>query len=422
VNRDEAFQLLGLYLGASGEMIAQKHRDKRAALEARLPAPDGSSRAALQTEIARLDLALEIATGKSPEHSAPTQLDGVALARAPRKRGKLVLLALLIGLVMFAVTGRVAMYLFDPAKSEPTAPLSTEEAERASVAWLTYISRSGRPDTASGREAATQLGQAAGAREAGNPELAQRKYNEAWQAFFNAFKEEGAAAGADWQKEVATPWHDKLQGRFPFDPKAGPAADVAAVAQLFNPVDGTAWKYQRRFDALAEVELKGTRFFALPAGYAEFLRTAQGLRDALFAGQGRQIQVPFAARIHPGRLWGKITLEIGNKECTSNRRGEWTPMVWNGDDGGCILKAGPLDDRKDPTRSVDATGNPWGLLKILGTCKPLESTGPEQNWAIEDFDLGKGPGAKADPPSIQILQDRKPSPFDFATYEAVKLP
>lgn len=422
MNRDEALQLLGLYLGASGEMIAQKHRDKRAALEARLPAADDTARAGLQSEISRLDLAAEIAAGKAPEHSAPTQLEGVAVPGTRRKRGKLVLLALLVGLVMFAITGRVAMYLFDPAKHEPTAPLSTEEAERASVAWLTYVSRSGRPDTALGREAATQLGQAAGAREAGNPELAQRKYNDAWQAFYNAFKEEADAATAAWQKDVARPWQDKLAGRFPFDPKAGPDADVATVGLLFNPVDGAAWKHQRWFDALADVELKGTRFFTRPNGYADFIKSAEVLRDALFAKDGRKLFVPFAARIHPGRMWARITLEIGNKECTSNRLGNWTTLAWNADDGGCILKAGGLDDRKEATRSIDATGSPWGLLKILRTCKAIESSGAEQNWSIEDFDTGKGAGAKTEPPSLQILQDRKPSPFDLAIYEAVKLP
>lgn len=439
VTRDEAFQLLGLYLGASEDHIRAKHASRREAVELRLAAAPSSEHAALRAELARLDEAAAIASGRAPEGSAPTSSSGLPVTRlqtavggpaqsgtqpipaAPgrRSRGWIVLVALLVGLAGYYVATKAGMWFFDSQHKEEAAPAAIAEAETASVAWLTYLSRSGRSETDEGRKAAEALHKGAGARAAGDMALAVRQYNEAWQGFFNAFRAEAALAEKAWQDDVARPWREKLKPSFPFTPGSDQDAPVAVLSRLVNPRDGTVWRDARWFDAMAVVELKGTRFFTPPAGRADFMLACEGLRDALFAADRDRLWVPFAARILHGRLWGKITFEVGDKVGTSERDGEFEAFSWRNESGGCVLKAfGPAARKESAT--VDRGASPWGLLRVLRECRYEGVVDNVHSWGLTPLE-GALAGGKREAPTLQVMVDRKPSPFDPAIYAAPRL-
>jgi len=427
VTRDEAFNILGLYLGASDEHIRAKHAAKRQAVETTLAGTPAASQQALQTELARLDEALAVASGKAPESSAVTQTEGIpatvifnaAPATPRRSRGWIVVVALLIGLCGYYVTTKFGMWFFDKEHQQESTPEVIADAELASVAWLTYLSRSGQPETAEGRKASEALNKGAGARAAGDLGLAQREYNTAWQAFFNAFKAEAARADAAWKDEVVTPWREKLQPFYPFDPRSTKDALVSDLAPLVNPKDGKLWSHSRWFDALAVVDIKGTKFFSLPKGRAEFMVACSKLRDCLFAPDADRLWVPFSARIMQGRVWGKITFEVGRTTGTSERDGQMEAFSWRGDNGGCVLKAYDLSGRKERD-VIDRSNSSWGLLRILAECKYVGLIENAHTWEITAFEQAL-PGAKKEAPTLQIMVDRKPSPFDLSVYAAAKL-
>lgn len=426
MTRDEAFQVLGLYVGASDEHIRVKHAARCLAVNQRLASAPAAEQPALKAELARLDEALAMASGRAPDASSPTMPGGFSvttLETNPRRggavKGVIVLAGLLLGLLGYYVITRTSMYLFDRQHTEEATPAAIADAEQASVAWLTYLSRSGRPETDEGRKAAEDLHKGAGARAAGDKSIYAQLYNSAWQGYFNAFRAEAARAESAWKDEVADPWRSKVQVNFPFNPDAAADAPVGEVTRILNPVSGAAWRHDRWFDALAVVELKGTKFYAPPKDRAEFRARAGKLRDALFPPDRDRINVPFLARVLPGRMWGRITFEISGRSGNSERDGEFEDFTWRNENGGCVLRAYLLGSRKE-TQIIDHKASQWGILRALKDARSEGQVDNAHSWSLTAFDQ-VGPGAKKEPPMLQILVDRANNPFDLSLYAAARL-
>lgn len=438
MTRDEAFNILGLYVGASDDHVRAKHASKREAVERRLIAAPETEHAALRAELALLDHAAAVASGRAPEGSAPTSTTGLPVTQlqtavggpvqtgtqpipaAPGKRSKgwIVLVALLIGLAGYYVATKAGMWFFDKEHKEEATPEVIADAELASVAWLTYLSRSGQNETDEGRKASEALNKGAGARAAGDMNLAQREYNTAWQAFFNAFKAEATRADKAWKDEVVTPWREKMQPYFPFDPLSTKDAPPTDLAKLVNPQDGTVWRHSRWFDALAVVDIKGTKFYALPKGRAEFLLACEKLRDALFPPDRDRIAVTFMVRILHGPLWGKVTFEMGTRVVSSERDGEFEQYTWRNESGGCLFKSYTVARKENG--EIDRSNSAWGLLRALRECKYEGVLENAHTWSLTAFEQTARNG-KRETPTLQIMIDRKPSPFDMSTYTGAKL-
>lgn len=443
MTRDDAFNLLGLYLGASEDHIRAKHASKREAVERRLLNAPETEHAALRAELARLDEAAAIASGKAPESSAPTDSRGLpatqiqtAVGSGPlggpvqtgtqpipaapgrRSKGWIVVAALLLGLAGYYVATKAGMWFFDKEHKEEATPEVIADAETASAAWLTYLSRSGQPETEEGRKASEALNKGAGARAAGDMNLAQREYNTAWQAYFNAFKAEATRAEQAWKSEVVDPWRQHVQPYFPFDPLSTKDASIPEMSKILNPKDGKAWSHSRWFDALAVADIKGTKFFTPPKGRAEFLQAGQKVRDAMFEEDRDRLWVPFTARVLHGRMWGRITFEIGNKVADSHADGLFDTFSWRNEGGGCAIKAWALGGRRE-TGVIDRSNSAWGLLRILRECKYEGVIENAQTWSLTALEQREG--SKRESPTLQIMTDRSPSPFDLGIYAACKL-
>jgi hypothetical protein len=436
VTREDAFRILGLYLGASDEHVRVKHAARREALLARIAAATPAEQTTLRAELAQLDEAAAVASGRAPESSAPASTGGPWVAQtqiaaggpvapapaspARRSRGWIVLVALALGLAGYYVATRAGMWFFDKRHNEPAVPEVIADAELASVAWLTYLSRSGVPETEAGRKATEALHRGAGARAAGDLNLAQREYSTAWQGYFNAFKAEADRAGNAWKDEVVTPWRARVAPFFPFNPQDTRDADVAELSRLINPQDGVLWRQQRWFDALVVAEIKGTRFFTPPTGRADFLAACAALRDALFPPDRDRIHVPFLVRIVHGPLWGKVTFEMGSRVISSERDGEFEAFSWRNESGGCVLRSfGPATRKENGV--VDRSGSTWGLLRVLHECRYDGLVDNAHTWSLTAFEQSATPRGKRETPTLQIMVDRKPSPFDPAIYAAARL-
>lgn len=199
------------------------------------------------------------------------------------------------------------------------------------------------------------------------------------EAGFDALKSEGdAEIKKAWKDEVTEFWAREFAGKFPFDAKAKGNVSMTAFATMFNPKSGRIWSVNRRLTALDKLSFQaGRKLVALTADYANTIRLATDIKDAMFDTDADElVKVKFSVKLTQAGLLVDSLLEIGsdadgnietlpyNKYPDQTRDFAWTQFNTGRSKLGVRVTA-KYTERKVPLPEKNLLEDEWGLLKIV---------------------------------------------------------
>lgn len=445
MTREEAHFLLGLYVGAAADQVEAKYRARRTLLEGQLAAAQGETARNLRASLQQLEAARQVAlslAGSGPQTALQpatqaelpptqvvipsTQTMPVVPAQPPgrRRRGPLVLAVLLLLLGAFAATGLLLMRQ-KPGQAHANSPESTalREAEEALAAWTAYLKAAGMDDTVTGKEAADALGKAKAAERGKEADEEARK---AWRKVMEAFQEEDRRQRELWEKGVLKNWHDRLAGRFPFDPAATEEAAPAEVDALLHPKSGALWRWQRKQAPLLDVKFGDFRAFE-PEAAQRSLAAAALLRDSLYPAGAETVEVRGLARLATGRAFSLGELVVAGQTVGGDTPG-FAPLTWKPGQGASLgLWATRRGEDKAP--QMDHTRSAWGLLRVLFAGHPTAGKDNLYQWSFEPALFTRLPGTReprrpppADAPTVLIQLKNANHPLDPGVWQRLQFP
>jgi hypothetical protein len=412
MDRDTAFKLLGLYVGASPEHIQLKYQSASEVLQSQIDS-EPARRPEFEAQLRQLGHAREVALGRGEDSGLPQHTPAW-------RRGPVVLLMLALALVVCVGGFFVAARWLDHKQAAREAADKRELVLTSLAAWDDYRAKTGLAQTPDGERAEAALQDAQQLEDQGDYARAGEGYGTALDLFQSAFAAENARLNAHWQQEVREPWQ-RLKACFPFDEASEVEADPALVAALFNPVSGAVWSRQREFDALAATDLAGLSAAALPQGYAQALEHAGRIRDALFGPDSEQVNVMFSIKlVEETKSLAELVLETGGASI-SHRAPNFTSASWTPKTAGARLRLKKLGERTPSTTPIDFGESSWGMLQLLRHCDYSGLQEGDHVWGVEFDGLADRRGkTRAMTGSIRIRLDRAANPFDFATYQGFK--
>jgi hypothetical protein len=395
MNREQALQALGLYVGATPQHIEDKYARKRAEVEASL------SGAELSSAVAQLELARSAAHGEET-HAQPPKRKVFA--------GSVVLGVIVAALVIYTVVTLTVGANLDGDLAETQA----RKAKTDAAQWVQAL-RDNKPPVET-PEMKQQEGVVAAAWQEAETLLAGEKWNEAEKKYREAVN--GASQVFTLQRAhpekqldaVIATWRDELRTRFPFNPDSKDDAPLEVVERLFNPVSGTYWKAAAEFERLGAIEVGAVRAAPPPGKFTATRASVNWLTDALFEGKARR-HVSFSARVSNPRPW-RIELALGEQSIVGDAK-DFTSVVWR--DEVARITFAHRDD--DPEKTPE--GGPWSLLRILWRFELEQDDHGVMMWRFEgDPDARRRP---RDPMTIAIEAHAANHPFDPAAFRGFSI-
>lgn len=411
MNRDQAFVILGLYLGATRDHIQDKYRRKRDEL---LAQPESSARAAA---LKQLDEAVRVA---QQDHSgvpdSATLAPGTTAPSQPQRKlfkGWILLLLVLAALgvytiVTFAVGGELDSRL---------AGRDTDQRINASReirdAWEKYRLEAGQPP-------AIEADQAFARARAAKADEARAEYERAEALYAQAFADESRRLLARLDAEFVQPWRTQVQPHFPFNAEAETDAPAELVRRLLAPGTGAFWELDASLRRLAGMEVGGRVLAPLPVEYMRTFDAMFLLRNMLF--HDGKLQTQFAVRLTSNNRFRALVLEVGDQLVRSG--GEtYTPVNWQVGKARIRVTLGQ-ESAREPALRIDESDSEWGLLRVLWRFELVQS---HEGLLVWEFDQdatarptpGRKPRKPPDPLVVHILADKQGHPFDPAALGAL---
>ncbi|HEX8789700.1 MAG TPA: type VI secretion system membrane subunit TssM [Polyangiaceae bacterium] len=213
------------------------------------------------------------------------------------------------------------------------------------------------------------------------PLLAPLLLNPLRRGFAGVLGDVAGAAGGQWELDVWQKWHDKLEGKYPFEDSAQEAT-LADYSEFFKPGKGLLWTfYDKRLSASLERSgdtfVPVTRFQHAIRFTPEFLQCyARGavFTDQTFAPNAEQPSIAFDVDLHSvSENVSEVTLEIdGVSKTYRNTPEEWLHAEWPAKEPkarGANIRVRGYDSLDEAiTRSGD-----FGIFRILDAASSIEA-------------------------------------------------
>ncbi len=395
MNREQALQTLGLYIGATPQHIDDKYARKRAELEASL------SGAELASGVAQLDRVRAAALGEeTPDHPPNRKVFA----------GSVVLSVLVAALVIYTIVTLTVGVNLDGDLAETQA----RKAQADAALWVQAL-RDNKPPVETPEMKEQQAGVAAAWQEAetllGDEKWndAEKKYREAVNAASQVFVLQREQPEKLLDAVIVT-WRDELRTRFPFNPDSKDDAPLEVVESLFNPVTGKYWKAASEFERLGAIDVGGVRAAPPPEKFTATREAVKWLTEALFEGKARR-HVSFSARVsNPGR-W-RMELTLGEQSVVGDAR-DFADVVWTDEVARITFANRDGDPEKEPA------GGPWSLLRVLWRFEIVGRENGVLKWQFEpDPDARRRP---RDPMTMEVKPHTPNHPFDPAAFRGFSL-
>lgn len=219
--------------------------------------------------------------------------------------------------------------------------------------------------------------------------------------------ESAGNAARGWCTAVASPFRQRLEGRYPFRAD-GHDASLSDVAEFFRP-GGQLWGFYDQ--ALkGDVQRAGDGFqFAKHLGGVSgfqpeilaYLDRAQEVTQTMFSNGVAEPRVQVSARIRPTPGVAVVWLEVdGVRFDYRNGPEEWHRLTWPGQVKGASLRARTASGQEEV---VQQEGD-WGLFRLMeaGKAKPGAGQDFSVTWALPSL------GASV---TIDFHPDRSDTPF-----------
>lgn len=420
MDRDTAFKLLGLYVGASPDHIQLKYQSAAEVLQSQLES-EPARRHEFEAQLRQIGHARDVALGRGEDSGLPQQSAVTSAPHTPAwRRGPVVLLMLALALVVCVGGFFIAARWLDQKQAAREAADKRELVLTSQAAWDGYRAKIGGAQTPDGERAEAALKDARQLEEQGDYTRAGEGYAAALDLFQSAFAAENARLNAHWQNDVREPW-SRLKACFPFDETSETEADPVLVAALFNPVSGAVWSRQREFDALASTDLAGLSAATLPEGYAQAREQAGRIREALFGPDSEQVNVMFSIKlVEETKSIADLVLETGGANI-NHRAPNFTSATWTPTTAGARLRLKKAFEKAPAAAPIDFGDSNWGMLQLLRHCTYIGLQDGEHLWEVEFEGLADRRGkTRSITGRIRIRLDRAANPFDFATYQGFK--
>jgi type VI secretion system protein ImpL len=224
-----------------------------------------------------------------------------------------------------------------------------------------------------------------------------------------------ASLDRGWSASVVRLYRERLQGRYPFDPRGREEVPIGELIDYFQPNQGAFWKF---YDARLKPFLNDTRGRLRPrvwldGGIAvsdealQAIDVARKVTDSFFPRNAQDPRVEFQVRIHPTPGLEEIDLEIDDhRERYRMTPEEWVPLSWPGayGSGKAAIEAVPIG--RGQRRSLRFDGA-WALFRLLdrATITSRSRTAFEARWNIGEE------GTQPTPVSIDVKASAYANPF-----------
>ena len=419
MDRDEAYKLLGLYVGATNEQIQSKFDSMNAELRAELAAGTSHAGNDVQAKLDQLRLAYH--TAMSDDNSAASLISPATRvieppappAPAKGKRGSLVVLFMAVTMVLIASTSFGGIWYLDKQRDIKQAKREQAGAHAAQDAWEKYRAAQGLPQTTDGLRADEALALAERTLDEGYAEEAGEDFKTVQELYITTLKAENARLATAWDTEVVTIWKQRLKDRFPFNRDSETDVDMGDVNALFQPRNGAVWRISASYDALGDITIMDRQYATVPAKLRETVESAKVIRDALYGEDATTVDVPFSIK-----LTGKIPLlviELDTGGATVSTRDEnFTLARWTLKQSGARLAPKKVGDRPSKQPEIDFSESSWGLLHLLSYGDYKGEVDGSHLWHFEV--TGEGTRGRTLEGDVRIQLLGKNNPFDFATY------
>ncbi|MEE9311828.1 MAG: hypothetical protein V3V10_05375 [Planctomycetota bacterium] len=303
MNRQQALETLDIYEGTSKQRIDEK-------LEILLKDASDQQMILLREAREMLFADAPTATIEVTPHINPSD--------ANRKRGPLIIVALIVGILFcfsFAVGG---IYVFDAKTNPKKANSMLVEAEQLAIDYNGFIEESGVKAASKGIEANNLL-------EEGKKLKADKDYAAAIEtllasrnAFVEAFDEEARTTNLIWNQQVVAAFNEKLKGKFPFDSQSEIEAEISVVQEIFNPVDGHLHTASTRINSLKIVKIDDKPIYHAPDTYQQSIGAGMRISEALFCTGEKEITVDFSASFDNADKSGRLSILFDEYSIDSN--------------------------------------------------------------------------------------------------------
>jgi len=234
-------------------------------------------------------------------------------------------------------------------------------------------------------------------------------------SYQGVFAEAQTSLDTAWADEVVRLYRERLQGRYPFDPRGREDVPLGELIDYFQPKQGAFWKF---YDARLAPFLNDARGGLRPrvwldGGVAvsdEALRAidvARQVTDSFFPRNAQDPRVEFQVRIHPTPGLEEIVLEVDeHRERYRMTPEEWVPLSWPGayGSGKAAIEAVPIGRGQRRTLRFDGA---WALFRLLdqATITGQSRTAFEAKWRIGEE------GTQPTPVAIEVKASAYANPF-----------
>ena len=445
MDHEQAFYLLGLYIGASEAQIEAKHAQKSQEFRSQIADADPQLSGELETGLLQLETARRVALGRAPDDSHPTlPQTAVAYPSGPQsaplpatgqpptgyqtvpatataiplqptgagRSGSGLKIAIVLVAGLLATMG--AWYLATQKNAETHEGTVQEEARALDASWTLYADVTGTDLPQQFLDARKAFSYAEEVRAEKGPAEAEEWYLHARDHYQEAFQDEAKRLHTRWDDEVLAVWDSELADRFPFDPLAPEDASAQSVAELFNPVDGSIWALSRRMKALAGIRVGDKPVMSFDHDFDTHGTQAQTIRDALFPAGGRTFEVPLRIEIEKPRGVESVSLELdGQRFYSKDHWGPQVKMIWRQNSEGATLTFN-LKVGRWPIPIHKGMPGPFGLLRLLSGASLTEEEGEYvYTWdsAAKVESRLKSPGKDRKEKDHGDRQPRRPPPI-----------
>ncbi|MDC1143057.1 hypothetical protein OAU50_08195 [Planctomycetota bacterium] len=365
MNRQQALEVLGIYEGTSKQRIEEKFA------------------AMLDTATEQQVILLREARALLLE-DAPSNTLQRAIVQNPsdanRKKGRWVIVALLLAILGSFSLAVAGMFLFDSQPTPKAANSRLAEAEQLSLDYKGFLESSGAKPHALALQADALLAEGRKLREAKDYTAAADKLAAARDAYTEAFKSDAATTLKIWNEQVVATFKTDLKSKFPFDPTSETEADVADIVAIFNPVDGHLHTASRRMTTLSIIKIGDEPLLITPMNYTSSIGAAMRISEALFSTDSRNIVVNFEARLLPYSKRSGLEMMFDDQRIRAdNTKPEVVSMQLNGTSK-TVFFAMKVLFLVPKERRAELDGKPgikfesaWGLLGALSQFAEVES-------------------------------------------------
>ena len=218
-----------------------------------------------------------------------------------------------------------------------------------------------------------------------------------------------------WADEVVRLYRERLQGRYPFDPRGKEEVPIGEMIDYFRPGQGSFWRF---YDARLGPFLRKDRDSLRPRVWLDggvavsddalrSIEVAQRLTDAFFPRGAQEPRAEFQVRIHPTPGLEEIVLEVDEyRERYRMTPEEWVPLSWPGayGSGKAGIEAVPIGRGQRRSQRFEGA---WALFRLLDEAKitSRSTTSFEARWLIG------GEGTERTPVSIDVQASGYANPF-----------